>query len=108
MHVEAVDLFHLFGVVIIIFGRAVLAEADDPSIAAGGQHPATSGNLNADNLAPIVDSVRGESRAVPRLGRTIPIRDLPGNEVQVSQRRGLVRICGHDLHASRLTERASW
>jgi len=42
MHVKAVDLSHSFGIVILIFGRAVLAEAVNPPIGFGGQHPATS------------------------------------------------------------------
>jgi len=65
MHVEAVDVSHVLGVVVTIFGRAVLTEADNLPIESGGQYPATSGNLRADNLAPIADSVRGESLAVP-------------------------------------------
>ncbi len=83
MHVKAVDLSHLFGIVILIFGRAILAEAVNPSIGSGGQHPAASGSLRAHNLAPITNSVRAESLAVPRLGRTQPIRHLPGNEMHV-------------------------
>jgi len=56
---------HFLGVVVTIFGRAELAKADDPPIGSGGQHPATSGSLRAHNLAPIADSVCGESLAVP-------------------------------------------
>jgi hypothetical protein len=107
MHVEALDLSNSSGVVIMIFGRTILAEADDLPIASGGQHPPTSGRLRTHNLAPIAHSVRGESLAVPRLGRTIPICHLPCTEVQVPQRRGLDRICRHDLHVCRLTERGN-
>jgi hypothetical protein len=83
MHVKAVDLSHLFAIVIMIFGRAVLAEAVNPPIGSGGQHPATSGSLKPHSLAPIANSVRAESLAVPRLARTQPIRRLPGNQMQV-------------------------
>jgi hypothetical protein len=65
MHVEAVDVSHLLGVVVTIFGRAVLTDTDNLPIRSGGEYPATSGSLRADNLAPIADSVRGESLAVP-------------------------------------------
>ncbi len=83
MHVQAVDLSHLFGVVIMIFGRAILAKAVNPPIGFRGQHAATSGSLQADNLAPIADSVCSETFAVPRLARTIAIRQVPGNEMQL-------------------------
>jgi hypothetical protein len=83
MHVQAVDVSHLFRIMIVIVGWAVLAKANRQLIASGDQHPATAGSLTAHNLAPIADSVGGESLAVPRLARTIPIRHLPGREVQV-------------------------
>jgi hypothetical protein len=83
MDVEAADLPYPFGVVIRIFRWTVLAEADNPPVGSGSQHPATEGSLRANNLAPIADGVCGESLAVPRLVRAIPIRELPGNEVQV-------------------------
>jgi hypothetical protein len=84
MHIEAVYVSHLLGVVVRVFGRAVLTEADNLPIGSGGQYPATSGSLRADNLAPIADSVRCEPLAVPGLVRAIPIRRFPGGEVQVS------------------------
>ena len=84
MHVKAVDLSHFLGVVIIVFTRAELAEADNQRIGSGGQHPATSVSLGAHNLVPIADRMREESLAVPRLGGMRPIRHLPGKEMQFS------------------------
>jgi hypothetical protein len=75
---------HLHGVVVRVFGRAVLTEADNLHVGYGDQYPATSSSMRADNLAPIADSVRCESLAVPRLVRAIPIRRFPGSEVQLS------------------------
>jgi hypothetical protein len=84
VHVKAVDLSHFLGVVIMIFTRAVLAEADNSPTGSGGQYPATSVSLRAHDLAPIADRVRDDSLAVPRLARMRPIRHLPGKEMQVS------------------------
>ncbi len=84
MHVKAVDLSYFLGVVIMVFTRTVLAEADNPPTGSGGQYPATPVSLGAHNLAPIADRVRDEPLAVPRLGRMRPIRHLPGKEMQVS------------------------
>ena len=84
MHVEAVDVSHLHGVVVRVFGRAVLTKADNLAVGYGDQYPATSGSLRADNRAPIADSVRCESLGIPGLGRAIPIRHFPGSDVQVS------------------------
>lgn len=83
MHVEAVDLPYPFGVVIRIFRWTVLAEADNPPVGSGSQHPATEGGLRANNLAPIADGVCGESLAVPPLVRAIPMPQLPANQEQV-------------------------
>lgn len=104
MHVEAMDVSHPSRIVIVIVGWAVLAEADHQLIAPGDQHPATAGSLTAHNIAPIAESVSSEPLAVPRLARSIPIRHLPGGEVQIPQRCGIGRMCGHDLHVSRVTE----
>jgi hypothetical protein len=84
VHIKAVDVSHFLGFVIMIFTRAVLAEAVNPPTGSGRQYPATSVSLRAHNLAPIADRVRDESLAVPRLGRMRPIRHLPGKEMQVS------------------------
>jgi hypothetical protein len=83
MHVETLDLTDLFGIMIMILGRTVLAEGSDPLIGSDSQHSATSGSLRAHNLAPIAVSVRCKSFAVPGLARTIAIRQRPSREVQV-------------------------
>ncbi len=74
---------HLFGVVVRIFGRTVLTEADNLPVGSSRQYPAACGSLRPNDLAPVADSVRGELLAVPRLERTIPVRRLPGKDVQV-------------------------
>jgi hypothetical protein len=51
MHVEALNLPNLIGVVISIVGRSVLAEADNPSFASGGQHSAAPGIGQAHDLS---------------------------------------------------------
>jgi hypothetical protein len=64
MHVEALDLSHLCGIVIVILGRAVLAEGDDAPIAPGGQNRSASGRLGTYDLAPIPSGVRGQPLAL--------------------------------------------
>jgi hypothetical protein len=98
VNVETMDVPDPRRVIIVVLGRAVLAQPADVLAGAGDQHIAADLGLAARQLGPVSQPVRGKTLLVEGLREPLLVGRDPCLDMQSAQRRRIAGLSGPDCH----------